>query len=276
MRHCLVFLNQYLLIAVTLAFGSGVLMHHFLPLSAQKALLPAVFLLLFTLFFKTRRKPLQTTAFLLLTIVSLGYLHTANIVSRSQVEPSIHSRIGQEKDAVLTGTLHRMVEFDGRMSTALIKSHRLRLKQEDLFSPVRGLVRLRLKGHWPESLQPGDQLIIRCTLSRPYRFGNPGGFDYPAFLAAKGIRITGKISSTTHIRKLSREQSLLHTLRYLPERIRLNLRNRIDAVHPPQEAGIYRALLIGDRSAVDKGTLEAFKASGVMHILAIKCTKDKY
>ena len=125
------------------------------------------------------------------------------------------------------------------------------------------------KGEWPDYLQPGDELVIRSRLTRPYRFGNPGGFDYPAFLAAKNIRIVGKISSTAHIHSLVQEHSWLRSLRYFPERIRLSLRDMIDNTLSPQKAGIYRALLIGDRSGIDKEILETFKASGVMHILAI-------
>lgn len=206
---------------------------------------------------------------LLLAVASLGYLHTANVSSQSLLETNIYSRITQEEDAVLTGTLYSMPQFDGEKSTVIIKSHSLRLQQEKLFSSVHGLVRLRLKGTWPESLQPGDDLVIRSILARPYRFGNPGGFDYPAFLAAKNIRIVGKIVSTAHIQRLIRERSWVHSVRYLPERIRLLIRDKIDNIFPPQEAGIYRALLIGDRSGVDKESQDAFKASGVMHILAI-------
>jgi competence protein ComEC len=264
-----VLLDHYLLIAVTLAFTSGIFLHHLFPLTPQLALIPSTLLLCSSLFFYRTRKTPGTTIFLLLTVATLGFLHTANSTSSPLRETNLYSRITQEEDTVLTGTLYSMPQFDGEKSTVIIKSHNLRLQQDELFSPVQGLVRLRLKGEWPEYLLPGDELVIRSMLTRPYRFGNPGSFDYPAFLAANNIRIVGKINSIAHIHRLIQEPSWLQSLRYLPERIRLSLRDMIDNTFPPQEAGIYRALLIGDRSGIDKESLESFKASGVMHILAI-------
>ena len=269
MSHFWVLLNHYLLIAVTLAFSSGILLQNLFPLPPRLALIPSTLLLCAALFFYRHMKAQRTTIFLLLAVAALGFLHRANTTSLPLRETNIYSRIIQEEDAVLTGTLYSMPQFDGEKSTVVIKTHSLRLQRDELFSAVHGLVRLRLKGAWPEYLLPGDELVIRSMLSRPYRFANPGGFDYPAFLAAKNIKIVGKISSLAHIHRLVQERSWVHSLRYLPERIRLSLRDMIDNTFPPQEAGIYRALLIGDRSGINKEILDAFKASGVMHILAI-------
>ncbi len=269
MNRFWVLLNHYLVIAVTLAFSSGILLYHLLPLTPHAALIPSTLLLCSALFSYKSNKIQGTTIILLLAVVSLGFMHTANSVSHHLRDSNIHSRITQEEDVVLTGTLHSMPQFDGEKSTVIIKCHGLRLQQDALFSSVHGLVRFRLKGEWPEYLHPGDELVLRSTLTRPYRFGNPGGFNYPAFLAEKDIRIVGRIRSTSHIYRLTQEHSWLHSLRYLPERMRLSLRDKIDNTLSPQKAGIYRALLIGDRSGIDKDTLETFKASGVMHILAI-------
>ncbi len=262
-------LNHYLLISVTLAFTSGIFLYHLFPIPPQTALLPSTLLLCTALYTYRNNKKLVATIVLLLVVSSLGFFHAANSTSHHLKENTIHSHITQEEDVVLTGTLHKMPQFNGEKSTVIIKSHSLRLQQEDLFSSTHGLVRLRLKGEWPDYLLPGDEIVIRCQLSRPYRFGNPGGFDYPAFLAAKNIWIVGKIRSTAHIHRLIQKYSWFHSLRYLPERIRLSFRDVINNTLSSDKAGIYRALLIGDRSGIDKKTLETFKISGVMHILAI-------
>ena len=269
MNRFWVLLNHYLLISVTLAFTSGILLYHLFPIPPQAALLPSALLLCIALCSCRNNKNQVATVLLLLVVSSLGFFHAANSTSQHLKAINIHSHITQEEDAVLIGTLHKMPQFDGEKSTVIINSHSLRLQEEDLFSSTQGLVRLRLKGEWPDYLLPGDEIVIRGLLTRPYRFGNPGGFDYPQFLAAKNIWIVGKIRSTAHIQRLVQEHSWFHALRYLPERIRFSFRDTINNTLSSDKAGIYRALLIGDRSGIDKETLDTFKISGVMHILAI-------
>ena len=184
-------------------------------------------------------------------------------------ETSIYSTIIEETDVVLTGTLHSMPLFDGEKSTFLLNSTTLRKQQDIGFTPVTGLVILKLYERLPDIYRPGDELLIRCKLSRPYRFGNPGGFDYPAFLAAKNISLVGRIVSTAHIHALQYEKNIFHQLHYIPEQIRCDIRDFLDKRFEPEHAAIYRALLIGDRAGIDKNRLETFKASGVVHIFAI-------
>jgi competence protein ComEC len=264
-----ILLNHYLLISLTLAFITGIILQQTFPFVPLPLIIFFILLLLPTLFYFNKNKSKKFTLVLLLSVVFLGFLHAANFANQTFKETNIFTRITQEEDAVLTGTLYRMPLFDGKKSTVIIKSRYLRLQHEEYFSSIHGLIQLRLKDSWPPFLLPGDELVIRTRLSRPYRFGNPGGFDYPAFLDAKNIRIVGRISSPAHIHALDQEPSWRHSLSYFPERIRLSLKNTINTIFPTQQAGMYRALLIGDRSGLSKKQLESFKASGVFHILAI-------
>lgn len=261
-------INHYLLISLTLSFILGLIVYRFFPFEAKIAAIIS-FLFLATTLFVNNKRPALTTSFLLLTVLALACLHSANFEERYRCKNNIYSQITQEEEVVLTGTLHGMPLYDGFQSTIIVKIHNLRLRREDHLSSSVGLVRLRIKDQWPDALLPGDELIIRAKLSRPYSFMNPGGFDYPAFLASQNIRVIGRISSISHILPLVHEKSWLHKLIYLPENIRLSIREQINKSLSTKEAGIYRALLIGDRSGLDRKTLEAFKASGTMHILAI-------
>lgn len=269
MKRFGILLNHYLLISLTLAFIAGIVLQQTSPLAPLPAILFSILFLTLALLYHKKLRPGKFAAVLLLAAVFLGFLHAANFADQALLETHIYSRITQEEDAVLTGTLYSMPLFDGKKSTVIIKSRHLRLQHEEYFSSVQGLIQLHLKDVWPPSLLPGDELVIRTRLSRPYRFGNPGGFDYPAFLDAKNIKIVGRISSTAHIGSLEHESSWLHSLSYFPERIRLSLKERINKTFPEQQAGLYRALLIGDRSGLNKNQLESFKSAGVFHILAI-------
>ncbi len=260
--------NHYLLIAIIVAFIAGLIVQRFFVLPPLSTLFFS-FILFTVALLNQKKTPTLSTMLLLFGIVSLACLYSVNNKNSSISSTNINSRILTEEDTVLIGILTAMPLFDGERSTVIIKAQQLRLKQEPYFTKVQGLVQLRLKEQWPASLVPGDSLVIRTKLSRPYSFSNPGSFDYPQFLDAKNINIIGRISSTVHILKLQTEQSWFLKLRYLPENLRLSIREYLNKTLEPKEAGIYRALLLGDRSGLNKDTLEAFKASGVVHILAI-------
>jgi len=261
--------EHYLLLSVSLSFLVGILLYHFFPAAPYVALTVTLFFFIPTLLPRQKTGSQKTLFFLLLLVMSLGYYRMAAHSQRFLQESHLYSSIKQETDVVISGTLHSMVLFDGEKSTILLKSKLMRNKENSSFVPVTGLLQISLKDKFPEQYKPGDELLLRCTLSHPYTFANPGGFDYPAFLAAKDIAIVGRLGSTAHIQPLQHEKKLLHTLRYLPERLRCDIRDYLNNHFAPEEAAIYRALLIGDRSGISKNRFESFKASGVVHIFAI-------
>lgn len=269
MKHFWGKLNHYLLTGITFSFIAGIVLFHFIPFTPSDQTLFSLLLAPPILFYLNRKTQTFFVTGLLLFTLIIAFLHASVSEEMGSQNSSISTKITKEEDAVLIGTLKSMPLFDGKKSTVIIKSTHIRLKNEELISSTQGLVQLRLKDEWPSAIMPGDELVIRTRLSRPYRFGNPGGFDYPAFLKANNIDIVGRISSTAHIHMLDHKTSWLHTIKYLPERIRLSIKDEINKTFTPQKAGLYRALLIGDRSGLSQAQLEAFKASGVFHVLAI-------
>jgi len=192
------------------------------------------------------------------------------LAGRKPPDPGhIFHQIQEEEEAVLLCTLKQLPGFNGRNSTLLVDLHSLRFKDHPDFAAARGLIQLKLKAPWPKHLMPGDLLAIRARLSHPATFQNPGGFDYPAFLAGQDIRITGWIRSPLHIHQLDQDQSFSHRIRTLPERLRARISAFIDQTASPEIKDIYKALLIGEASGISEETLEAFKGSGTMHILSI-------
>ncbi len=271
MTKILAHISHYLLISVTLAFMAGILLQQLLPGSfpIPTLIVFCLFVFCLTLHYRRTNKKKTFLLFLLLLISGLGCFHAENQEIQKNKETTLFSKITQQEDVVITGTLHRMPAFDGEQTTLILNSEFLRLQHKQFFFPVRGLVQLRLKSPWPDQYLPGDSLVIRTSLSRPYSFANPGSFNYPQFLDQKNIRVTGRISSTANISPLQVRKDSFNTLVTLPERIRLLIRSQIDATLPPYQAALYRALLIGDRSGLSKTQLESFKAAGVFHILAI-------
>jgi competence protein ComEC len=262
-------IEQYLLISVSLSFLTGILLYNFFPLPQTITTGLSILLFIPALFFIRRAPASRSLFFLLLLVSSLGFSRLAHYQEHFIQEKNIYAMIVEETDVVLSGTLHSMPLFDGEKSTLLLDSNSLRRKQDSGFTSVTGHVLVKLYDKVPDIYRPGDELLVRCKISRPYRFGNPGGFNYPAYLATKNISLTGRIQSIAHIHGLQYGKSLLRKLRYLPEQIRCDIRDFLDNHFTHEHAAIYKALLIGDRSGIDKNRLESFKASGVVHIFAI-------
>ena len=272
MRRPVDFIDNHLLVCLALAFIAGI--------SAAPLFWPApsairqlgvglflVLLLLAGLYLGGRREAFF--CLLLPFMAGLGFYASQLHLQVPPRESHIFHRLETKTEAVLVGTLRAMPTFDGESSKLTIGAEYLRRAEDRDLEAVSGTVLLRLPDRLPESLAPGDRIAIRATLDRPDGGRSPGVFDYARYLAEKDIWITGFIRSSSHLHRLADEQSWFHRLRYLPERLRTGIGQRIDAAVSGPARGIYRAILIGDYSQVDDATREAFKGSGTMHILAV-------
>ena len=146
---------------------------------------------------------------------------------------------------------------------------------ENRFStfPAQGKVRLALyyqKGEVPREplLRPGDQVEVLANLRLPKNFNNPGQFDYVAYLERQDVALVGTVKSELLITRLATGQGswLSRQIR----RLRKALLSQLDAAFGPGEtAGIMKALLLGDRSALDARIEETFRITGIYHVLVV-------
>lgn len=266
------FLSTHLLLTVTFCFALGIpcaLVCKDLGCTPGQLL----FLPLLTggcsLLAHLRRQPRAALLLLLPFFFSTGLVHGLLAMRTPPDSSHIFHLIKEEQEVVLICTLEQLPGFNGKNSTLLVDVHSLRIKDDTRFIGARGLVQLKLKDPWPKALMPGDQLAIRARLSPPYTFQNPGGFDYPAYLARQDIWVTGWIGSPLFIQQIEKEQTALHRLRFLPEKLRTNISAFIEQRADPEISSVYKALLIGEASGISEEILEAFKGSGTMHILSI-------
>jgi competence protein ComEC len=134
-----------------------------------------------------------------------------------------------------------------------------------------GLVRLSMAAEDIPQLSPGDYFIAKTRISRISSLKNPGMFDYRQYLAQKNIWLKGWINSPLLIHKIARYSHTDYSFRLTrtAEKIRTGISRFIDHTLPSPEAALYKAVLIGDRSAVPGPVSEQFKKSGTMHLLAI-------
>lgn len=139
-----------------------------------------------------------------------------------------------------------------------------RLRLAERWVAAAGQARLTVLGELPE-LSYGDEVRGTFRLRHPRRFENPGGFDYPTYLATQGIFLEGWTREPVETLAASRGSALLGWL----FRLRALLLRRLDTAMPAAEAGLLKATVLGDRSGLSAEMNQAFLDSGTYHILAI-------
>ena len=269
-------------VSLSLALGLGITAApHFslpLPLELSLVLLWAALFIFSPVLFNTTPKKKWAICWLL----PLFFLAGADLARPLLLPPAepdhlyqllLKRELKQRHDLVLAGTLHELPRRSSGGRTRLI------LAVDELLLPnearrTKGLVQLTLNGELPGGIRPGDELLIRARVGKVRAFKVPGAFDYRKFLAQRGIWLSGWISNPLQISKIvsppGQKADAPARLSYLPERVRAKAGEIIDSLllqHPSRP--MLRALIIGDRSEIERETMEAFKAGGAMHLLAI-------
>ena len=166
------------------------------------------------------------------------------------------------KSLQVTGTLASVVQEDARRLRFDLEPDTLTLAGQAVPAPRR----IRLS--WYRSDQrprPGERWRLLVRLKRPRGFANPAGFDYAGWLYRQGVDATGYVRSSPLNRRLGppRWDSLLLRLRHRIGRlIDLRVANR-------PGAGLLRALVIGDRSGLEREQRELLRRTGTSHLVAI-------
>ncbi len=268
-KLCLSRIDEYPLIASCLSCLFGIVLSSHL----RHWYLPVILLGTSLLFFFLSKTKNFTNSHSLLALIllflSLGTLLGKGIDIPPTTTSHITHQITQKEEVLLVGTYVSFNGFNGEISKIVFETEGIRHRQKVSYKGVFGKVLLSLEGNWPRELLPGDRLAIRAILKHPRRYLTPGSFDYPTYLSRKNLWVIGYIPSPIFIQKVDANSSFFHRIRYLPERIRFKISEKIDNVVEQPARGIYKALIIGDKSDIDKTTLENFKGSGCMHLLAI-------
>jgi competence protein ComEC len=139
-----------------------------------------------------------------------------------------------------------------------------RISVEGTLHRTEGLVQVAVYGEAP-TVREGDHVQAILRLRHPWGFQNPGGFDYPAFLARDGIYVVGS----------GRGSDLVvvgHSsggVRAWPLAIREWAEAKMRAHLPPRSAALLEGLLLGERRHLPEEMEESFRNAGVYHLLAI-------
>ncbi len=213
--------------------------------------------------------PALTKTLIFLLFLCGGIIHASPSLQPPTDPHHIYNLIAQKQEASIIGILHTMPSSGDETTSFIIKTKEIIQPSES--KPSSGLIRVTMPGVLPKGFIPGDLVLIRSTLSRIPPPSTPGEFDYRSFLAQQNVWIKGWIPSPVYLAKIKPDHdfSLSHNLQYLPEKTRHSIALFLDQTLPQEKAGLYRALLLGDKRGIPPPLVENFKSAGVMHLLAI-------
>ena len=119
------------------------------------------------------------------------------------------------------------------------------------------------------SASPGDFISVKATLSPPAKPAIPGGFDYARSAWFEGLGGVGYSLSAPVIDAARSRGSLAAPTIVAIESVRRWINTRIMAALPNETGAIAAALITGERGGITKATNDAYKNSGLFHILSI-------
>lgn len=110
---------------------------------------------------------------------------------------------------------------------------------------------------------PGEQVEVYGKISPAEAARNEGQFDFHLYY--RTISVHGSMYGTSFRVIGGEPKPFARGLQAL----RLRMGDILDQLLPPQDAGIYRALLTGDKSAMDEDIRSLYQENGIAHILAV-------
>jgi competence protein ComEC len=134
----------------------------------------------------------------------------------------------------------------------------------DLTVKMKVLIRF----YEPVALRYGDWLEVEGVFRQPKGQRNPGGFDYRAYLTRR--QVFGIFYPNRHQEISPTHQAGLPPLRWT-ERLRRRVEVTIDRLYheQPDHVHILKGMLLGKRSELPDSTLDIFRNSGSLHVLAV-------
>lgn len=120
----------------------------------------------------------------------------------------------------------------------------------------------------PPKVHSGDGVVALVEARRPQVFRDEGAFDRRAYLEQQDIHLVAALRAAE---LLVRDGSSRVTAATMLSRVRARLRNEVNVLfsQEPQAAAVLRAMLLGDRSFVERAEAANFQKTGVFHVLVV-------
>ncbi len=248
------------LLPLALAYLAGLVTASFWPLPPLWLLVGAGGVSLLAGVALWLNRPRIATALILGLTASLGQLLAQRATLPPPATHLVHHLPGDP--VIIEGEVaDRRTEREGRLGLLVAAT---RVSVDGTLEPAEGFIQATVYGQAP-AVREGDRIQAILRLRRPSSFQNPGGFDYPAFLAREGIHIVGSGRGGDLV-VVGHSSSGLEAV---PRAIREWGEAKIQAHLPPRSAALLEGLLLGERRHLPEEIDESFRSAGVYHLLAI-------
>ncbi|HVP00650.1 MAG TPA: DNA internalization-related competence protein ComEC/Rec2 [Bryobacteraceae bacterium] len=241
------------LIPPTLGVAAGILASHFLQFSLRQSGWAALAFILFAI--PARSRWLRATCILLATFFTGAFSETWH---RLGPPPTIDA--GSKEILILTGCVVEPTVFSSNREQFTL----------ELDPGARARVSMNLDDdETPPRLNYGDRVEIDARIRAPHNYDNPGSFDYTQFLARQEIFWTASMARHSTARLLpGRCGSKFRAFVY---RLRTAALDRIETLYTGDAytTAMMEAVLIGERSKLEKVWTDNFRRTGTFHTLVI-------
>ena len=118
----------------------------------------------------------------------------------------------------------------------------------------------------PPVFDYGQRLRLRAKLRPPVNYRNPGDMDYVGWLRGQGIAVLGSAKSTSIEVLPGLGGSRIERIRW---RARRSVLERIAGLWTEPYAGLFQAMVLGERGLVSHDERLEFQRSGTFHLLVV-------
>lgn len=146
------------------------------------------------------------------------------------------------------------------------------VEYEGSLVPARGGLRVGFSESPEQTAAPdvhaGDEVVVSTQAKKPQVFRDDGAFDRRAYLAQQNVDLVATLRTPELMERTAASRMTAATLL---AHVRRRLRDEIDELFAktPQVGGVLRAMLLGDRSFVERAESTDFQKTGVFHVLVV-------
>lgn len=202
-------------------------------------------------------KTVAATIFLLIAVVGFMNVQT---VSRQKKFAELFE---EKKSAQVSGRIYDIRQGDRNQVYMYCTDITAGSERYGEAYEYRGRMRMLLYIDDIGKLRMGQEITISTGIARPDIATNPGAFDARSYYASKGIYLTGR---DVQILRYGDGYSVVRQFLYW---FRNTAGEVIDTTWKAQNATVVRAMLLGEKSSLDRDTKRLFQLNGIAHILAI-------
>lgn len=135
-------------------------------------------------------------------------------------------------------------------------------------TPLPGRLRVFVSHESAKTWRQGDWLRLHdVRLQEPQPQRNPGGYDGRITNWARGA--LGQLSNPDRVDWMGHGAGLFQRLEDVPAALRERMLGFLREDLPPESFGALKGMLFGDAGEMDEGWLDAYRATGVAHVLAV-------